>query len=395
LQSRPSDHEAKRGLALAYERAENYAGSLQMLSQVPAEPNALTADLMVRCLDLLGLKRLPEASAAAKHLGERPDFEFADLTAMNRLLDAPAAAVPMAILCESLDARGKLALEGLRLLAIAYENTNRLSDARKTLERAAAQEPTNPAHLLELARVAEKQKDHEGALGYLGHARELTQNDPQVHYLFGMIAAEMDLPIEARRSFEKALELAPANPVYNYAMGTVILSTRDAATAAGYFEKYVSAKPGEPRGRYALGVAEFASGDYVKAKENMLGLEQDASVAGSAEYFLGRMARLDGDFDGAKQHLAKAIRLLPAFAESHTELARVWMLEDKQAEGLTELQRALKLDPNSFQANAQLLAIYKKTHDKRAETQSEFLKKLDEDRSRRAELMLRTVEIRP
>jgi hypothetical protein len=39
--------------------------------------------------------------------------------------------------------------------------------------------------------------------------------------------------------------------------------------------------------------------------------------------------------------------------------------------------------------------LYKRTHDPRAEKQAELLKKLDEDRSKRAELMLRTIEVRP
>jgi hypothetical protein len=42
-----------------------------------------------------------------------------------------------------------------------------------------------------------------------------------------------------------------------------------------------------------------------------------------------------------------------------------------------------------------LLVLYKRTHDARAVKQSELLKKLDEDRSKRAELMLRTIEVKP
>ena len=48
-----------------------------------------------------------------------------------------------------------------------------------------------------------------------------------------------------------------------------------------------------------------------------------------------------------------------------------------------------------FSANEQLLALYKRTHDSRAAEQAQLLKKLDEDRSKRAELMLRTIEFRP
>jgi hypothetical protein len=42
-----------------------------------------------------------------------------------------------------------------------------------------------------------------------------------------------------------------------------------------------------------------------------------------------------------------------------------------------------------------LLVLYKKTHDERASGQAEMVKKLDEERSKREDLMLRGVEIRP
>ena len=60
-----------------------------------------------------------------------------------------------------------------------------------------------------------------------------------------------------------------------------------------------------------------------------------------------------------------------------------------------ELSQALRLDPRSFQANTQLLVLYRRTHDPQADQQAQRGKELDEDRSRRADLMLRTIELRP
>jgi Tfp pilus assembly protein PilF len=73
----------------------------------------------------------------------------------------------------------------------------------------------------------------------------------------------------------------------------------------------------------------------------------------------------------------------------------VYMLRGNLEQARAELDRALQLDPDSFQGNNELLVVYRRTHDPRAEKQAELLKKLDQDRSKRAELMLRTVEVRP
>lgn len=154
-------------------------------------------------------------------------------------LEAPALAPILVTLVEALDTHGAASTDLLRSLVLAYEQLKRLPDARKTLERLAAADPQNPKHLFELARVAYRAHDLEGSLGYLGHARDLVPSDPRVHFLFGMILEEMQLPIEARKSVEKAVALDPQNPDYNYGLGSIILVTREAAGAVACFRNYV------------------------------------------------------------------------------------------------------------------------------------------------------------
>jgi tetratricopeptide (TPR) repeat protein len=392
---KPGDAEAQQSLALLYEKRGNFAESLREIGKVPVEEASRSGNLTLRCFDLSALGQIEEAKKVASQLEARADFSESDLDGLQPALESPKSAPIVVMLVEALDTRHAASVPSLRRLAVAYEQLRRPSDARKTLERVAILDPTNTAHLLELARLADASKDYEGALGYLGHARDLAPDNPRIHFLFAMIAVKMNLPIEARRSFERALALDPENPGYNYAMGSVILTTRDAATASSYFQKFVKANPADSRGHYALGIAYFASGDYDKAKHEMRSVENDPKVATGAAYFLGRIARLKGELDDASRLLHKSIELNPSFSESHTELARVYMLQRNIEEARVELNRALRLDPGSFQGNNELLVLYRRTHDPRAEKQAELLKKLDEDRSKRAELMLRTIEVRP
>jgi len=389
LRSKPLDTEAHASLAEIYAKQEKFGESLRQLDAGKSD------NLELRCLDLTGVSRLAEAKTVAMRLAKQADFSEADLATMHGPLDSPKAAAIVIILAEGLDARGAAGFSTLQRLAVAYEQLQRPAEARKTLERVAQLDPQNPAHLLELARLAEVAKDHEGALGYLAHARDLSPDMARIHFLFGLIAGEMNLPIEARQSLDKALAIEPDNPDYNYAMGSVILQTRDAATAASYFQKFVKAKPAEARGHFALGVAEFTSGDYANAKQEMRIAANSPAIAPAAQYYLGRIARLEGDLDQAESRLNQAVTLMPKFSEAHTELARIAMLKGNLPEAHVQLDRALQLKPESFQANEQLLVLYKRTGDARAAAQAEVLKKLDEDRSKRADLMLRTIEMRP
>jgi tetratricopeptide (TPR) repeat protein len=395
IQLDPANAEARKSLATLYAQQGKYLDSLREIRALPQPEAASTPILLLKCADLAALRRTQEAQSLVAQLNKQPDLSDDLWPPVSPPFDTAPAAPVVATLVEALQERQAAGPASLRSLAIAYENLGRIPDAQKTLERVAALDSKNTAPLIELARLADAAGNHEGALGYLAHARDLAPNDAHIHFLFAKIAVEMNLPIEARASLSKALALDPENPAYNYAMGFVILSTRDAATAGGYFQKFVKANPKNANGHYALGIAYFASGDLEKSKAEMQLVQSDPKTAGGAEYFLGRIARQEGDAEAAAGHLHRSISLLSDFAESHTELARLYLLQKNFAAARAELDVAIRIDPQSFPANEQLLVLYKRTHDPAAEKQEAHLKELDADRSKRAELMLRTVEARP
>ncbi len=395
LRQLPNDVEARVSLATLDLWRGNFTATLQQLQALPPTESSRASVLALRCAGLAGLNRPKDAHEVATRLAQAPDFTDDDAATVFPVLKSQQTASLAATLVEALDARNAASVPSLGRLAVAYEQLNRPADARKVLERVAVREPRNPRHLIELARLAYVLRDKEGALGYLGHARDLTPNDAQVHFLFGMIALDMDLPIEARRSVERALAIDPKNAKYNYAMGTIALRSHDVSSAIPRFETYLAAEPQDPRGHFALGVAYFAAGNYERARKEMEGIRASANTAAGAEYFLGRIARLEENLDEAAGHIDKSIRLSPSFAESYAELGHIRLRQGLTSEAQAALDRALSLDANSFQANATLLALYQRTHDPRAEEQTERVRKLDADRSARQELMLRTIELRP
>src|SRR5260370_29611154 len=114
-----------------------------------------------------------------------------------------------------------------------------------------------------------------------------------------------------------ALALDRDNSKFKYAMGTVAMRSRDVSSAIPYFETYISAQPQDPRGHFAVGAACFAAGDDDRARKEMEGLRTTATTAAGAEYFLGRIARLDEKLAAAANDIQKSIHLLPSFAESY------------------------------------------------------------------------------
>jgi tetratricopeptide (TPR) repeat protein len=205
----------------------------------------------------------------------------------------------------------------------------------------------------------------------------------------------MELPVEARRSMDKALAIDPKNPEYNFAMGAVLLSGGSGAESVPYFAKYVAARPEDPKGHLALGAAYFAAMDYDRCRAEISGVAKDPKTEASAAYYLGRVARVEENYDEAQTDLNRAVKLLPSFGEAHTELARVYMAQGKFADARAAIDRALALDADDFQANSVLMALMRRTRDPGAEQQAARLRTLDAERSRRRELLFRTIEVKP
>ena len=157
----------------------------------------------------------------------------------------------------------------------------------------------------------------------------------------------------------------------------------------------MNARPNDPKGHFALGVAYFAAGDYENCRREMIGISNDAKTAAGSAYFLGRIARLEDNLDQAAVFLNRSISLVPSFSDAYTELARVRLRQERIGDAQIAVSHALSLSPDSFQANNTQLIIYERTHDPRASGQRARLKELDEERGKRQELMLRSIEVKP
>lgn len=270
-----------------------------------------------------------------------------------------------------------------------------LPETREILEVLSEKEPKNITPLVELARIAQSQNDLQGALGYLAHARALQPDDARIHFFFGVVCIELDLPIEAKKSLDKALALDPENAAYNYARGSVELQGNSAWLAIPYFKKFVAAQPENPRGRFALAVSEFSSHDYEAAAEHLNAIVGHTETEAGVQYFLGRIAKINGDWDRAADHLAKSVAEEPDYTESHAELGLAKMHLGDLAGARAEIGKALQLSPNSYLANSNLLTLYQRTKDSHFPEQQQRLRELDAKRSERQELMVRTIRVEP
>jgi tetratricopeptide (TPR) repeat protein len=390
----PGNAEAHHQVALFEQWRGNFAESLKHLNQLPPDDQRTRAAIAIRCADEAALGDAPSALGRADQLLGDPDLAEADINAILPTLRARSETVALRLL-EGLDKRGIAMTETRGALAELYERAGDLSAARRQYEISFKSSPKSPVILTNLARVAWKQKDFEGALSYLAHARDLDPSNAGIHFFFGLTCNELHLPSDARKSLEKAVELAPDNPYYNYAIGAIRLQWKETDGAIPYLQKYVAAKPEDARGRLALALAYKSVHQYAKAKNELASIRQNEQTRAGTEYLLAEIATQEGDSDSAIAHFRQVILLEPNLAEGHAALGALLLDKDDLKGAEKETDAAIAIDKENYTANRTLMRLYRAGGDPRLAQQTEVLKKLSEEGEAKIRLLQRTIEVRP
>ncbi|MGO8790778.1 MAG: tetratricopeptide repeat protein [Terriglobia bacterium] len=391
----PGNVEANYQSSLLLMQKGLYTTSLRHLSNLPASAQNRSQAMSVRCGDLAGSGEEAKAEEVADRMLQSSDLAEADVVGLLPVL-ARHKDTPLAIkLLEGLRQRNSATADSLTSLGLLYKQQGRLDDARKVLDEAAQIPPGSVPLLLDLAQVADDQKDYTGALGYLAHARQIEPQNASIHFFWGMVSVQMNLAEEAYRALKKAVSLDPNNAYYNYAMGAVALQREESSEAIPYFQKYCQLKPHDPRGRLALGSAYFASHDDENAEKVILTVANDRETAAGAHYYLGRIANQQGNYPEAVAQLELALKTYPNYADAYAERGLVHLKQKDYPDATSDLQKALEIDPDNYTANLNLMILYQRTKDPKADEQAKRFEQVREERAQRVKDFLRTIEVRP
>ena len=393
LEFDPTNVEANYQSAVLLERRKAYKMSLEHLSRLPPTDQLKPQALSVLCADLVGLGEPLQASTAVDRLLRSADLTEADILLMAPMLEANHWDDLEQRLLEGAIKAQVGGADILGALGRLYERLGKLDEARATLERTAQASPHSAEPLVELARVAEKQKDFTGALGYLAHARDLDPQNPAIHFFIGIVCVKENLLEESFNSLKQAVQLAPDNPYYNYALGVVAQQRADPREAIPYFKKYCVLKSDDPRGNLQLGITYFKGHQDDLAQEELKTAAHHRETAAAAHFFLGRIANQQGNTTLALNELQQALDAEPNYADPYAEEGVVFLKLKDYASAENALARALALDPDHYVANLNLMMLYQRTGDKRAADQAKRFEEVKKKRTERAKLSLRSIQI--
>jgi tetratricopeptide (TPR) repeat protein len=171
----PGSLEAKYQLAALSNRKGEYRASLDYLKLIPQPHRNRAQALSLLCANYAGLEDRDKAAKAAERLAKSADLTDVEVLSILPLLAKQGAQDIALQLLEGLDRRGLATTAALYELGVAYSRQSQLPEARAVLLRTAQLQPDSVPILVELARVAQKQKDHQSAGRRVGTGESLSQ----------------------------------------------------------------------------------------------------------------------------------------------------------------------------------------------------------------------------
>jgi tetratricopeptide (TPR) repeat protein len=197
--------------------------------------------------------------------------------------------------------------------------------------------------------------------------------------------------------YQRAVELDPGNEQYYFDLGVEYLAHFTFDPALEVFRVGTQKFPRSARQFVGMGLAHYAARQYFEATEAFLGaleIDPSSSIAFSAwnalpsflaatelERVLPRLKRLaelhptnaevlycygatlfrqalasgqPQNFDTAKSHLERAVRLKPGFADAHLELGNLYVARKENEKAVVEFREAVRWNPRSDVAHYRL-----------------------------------------
>jgi tetratricopeptide (TPR) repeat protein len=215
---------------------ERYDDALAVFAGLIEERGHAAGPLLNRAVVRIAMgmaERTPEA--------RRPQFEYALADALRALADVHPAQTTAAQ-----KRRIALAYTAAGEALFRMADDAKLDEAIDYLNRAATTDPKNARAYFLQAQIRRARGDRAEAIVLLAHAADVDPNNPDLYDIYttwGEVLREMGRPLEARRTFERAIAVNAKNPNGYSAIGRIHLEQHEWSKAEEYFRKAIEAKP--------------------------------------------------------------------------------------------------------------------------------------------------------
>lgn len=211
-------------------------------------------------------------------------------------------------------------------LADVYEAGGYVENAIPAMRLAISRDPKNESYRLRYGLLLNDTKAPAAAVIRLREALQEFPNSSPLWLALGIAQMGDGKSDDARKSFERALELDPRSaPALAY-LGSTYGERGQYAEAAAYYERAVAAAPN-------VAVPYYLAADALLKQPEV-------------------------DAPRVEKYLARAVELEPDFASAHMALAKLYVRGERWTEAAAAFERVTRLDPDSSEAHYQLGRVY-------------------------------------
>ena len=369
--------EAERQLAAISRTAPNSPDVLNLMGTIRAKQNRLNEAeaLFLRVLQieerftparmnlsyLYMVKRAPDKAVFQLREVLRLDPNNVDaVQKLPSLLLAQGKFDECISFIEDLRKAGPVSPDLLVMLGDAYVAKGALTEAEPHYLLALEGRLDNAGALLGLAQISRLKGEMREMSIYLARVATLSadSNSPEFLYKFALLALRAGMIDQAKAALERSLKLRPDEPSYLLALGVAWLSRGDLFEAEKLFRRLIEIQPDNSLGQLHLGYVLLNQKKYRDAR---LWLEKSARSPNAIPevfYYLGLVAQEQNDDAGAIPLFEKAVQKLPNYAHARIALGASYMKLRNYTRARTELEMAVKLDPNEPKAHYNLALLY-------------------------------------
>jgi len=214
--------------------------------------------------------------------------------------------------------------------------------------------------LMATIRCAMKQRDDRTTADTLFDLKVDFPEDPEVLYMTSQVFLEI-----AERASQELTVVAPHSYQTRELQAETLESQEKWAEAAAIYRKILEENPKLRGIHYRLGRAALSQPESpTSAQDAKKEFEQELvidPVNAAAEFWLGEIARLDGQWDDAISHFAAAARIDPHFADAFLSLGTALNSAGRFSDAIPQLEQYVRMVPENLAGHYQLSIAYART----------------------------------
>lgn len=386
----PDNREARFGMARLECASGDFSASLSEAEPIMEELRRSSQGTLLLAKDYAGLKRKDSLSGLVHDWNSLPEASAASIVEFASVLEKFDLNQQALEVLEKAKNRGTVSYDMAFALANLYLSNGDLGEAFESYEAAVSLNPTCAECLLQLSKIATRQKDPEKSLAYLIKAKRLQPNNAEILFEFGKTCLQLDLPDDAIPALQTATQLQPHNDSYSYVLASANVAKKQYEIAGKLFQILLMKHPDDPALNYAIGSLLFLEvklDEAAKYLRRSVELQPDQTAA---YYYLGLISEGKGENNQATVTFRDVLRRDPQYGAAWEALGRVLLNEKQYPEAQQALEKAVVLNPDSVKAHYQLGILLGRTgRPSDASKEFEIVQQLNAEEQKRLGMRLR------